>query len=75
MRVVDYGESEDYAYLFFFLTDKIRIATPVDNPDRSGLRQPSILRAPEVTLKYPWTSAIDIWTVGCLVCWVPPSPR
>ncbi|EDR00174.1 uncharacterized protein LACBIDRAFT_314744 [Laccaria bicolor S238N-H82] len=21
----------------------------------------------EVTLRYPWTSAIDIWTVGCLV--------
>ena len=75
VRVADYGEGEDYAYLSFFLTDKIRTATPVDNPDRSGLRQPSILRAPEVTLKYPWTSAIDIWTVGCLVRWRPPSLR
>jgi len=42
-------------------------ATTVDNPQRFGLCQPSILRAPEVTLKYPWTSAIDIWTVGCLL--------
>ncbi|KAJ3569389.1 hypothetical protein NP233_g5080 [Leucocoprinus birnbaumii] len=42
-------------------------ATPVDNPDRSYYCQPGILRAPEVTLQYPWTSTIDIWTVGCLV--------
>jgi len=42
-------------------------ATTTDKSQRSGLSQPSILRAPEVTLKYPWTSAIDIWTVGCLL--------
>ncbi|EDR00438.1 uncharacterized protein LACBIDRAFT_314401 [Laccaria bicolor S238N-H82] len=42
-------------------------ATPVDAPGREYFRQPSIIRAPEVTLRYPWTSAIDIWTVGCLV--------
>lgn len=42
-------------------------ATPVDNPGREHLRQPSIIRAPEVTLRYPWTSTIDIWTVGCLL--------
>ncbi|KAF9785473.1 kinase-like domain-containing protein [Thelephora terrestris] len=41
--------------------------TTVDNPRRDGFCQPPILRAPEVTLKYPWTSAIDIWTVGCLL--------
>ncbi|KAF9783967.1 kinase-like domain-containing protein [Thelephora terrestris] len=42
-------------------------ATAIDEPRRSHLSQPSVLRAPEVTLKYPWTSAIDIWTVGCLL--------
>lgn len=42
-------------------------ATPIDKPGREHLRQPDIIRAPEVTLRYPWTSAIDIWTVGCLV--------
>ncbi|KAF8344585.1 kinase-like domain-containing protein, partial [Amanita rubescens] len=42
-------------------------ATSVDAPVREHLPQPSILRAPEVTLRYPWTSAIDIWTVGCLL--------
>ncbi|KAJ3563528.1 hypothetical protein NP233_g8883 [Leucocoprinus birnbaumii] len=42
-------------------------AMPVDSPIRPPLCQPGILRAPEVTLKYPWTSAIDIWTVGCLL--------
>ncbi|XP_006455847.1 hypothetical protein AGABI2DRAFT_121767 [Agaricus bisporus var. bisporus H97] len=29
--------------------------------------QPPTLRAPEVTLRYPWTNAIDIWTVGPLL--------
>jgi len=42
-------------------------ATSVDAPVREHLPQPSILRAPEVTLRYPWTSTIDIWTVGCLL--------
>jgi serine/threonine-protein kinase SRPK3 len=42
-------------------------ATAIDEPRRPHLIQPSILRAPEVTLKYPWTSAVDIWTVGCMV--------
>ncbi|KAF5358128.1 hypothetical protein D9756_001162 [Leucocoprinus leucothites] len=41
--------------------------TPADKPLRAEFRQPSILRAPEVTLKYPWSSTIDIWTVGCLL--------
>ncbi|KDR79389.1 hypothetical protein GALMADRAFT_62926 [Galerina marginata CBS 339.88] len=51
VRLVDYSE-----------------ATLADNPQRGGsYRQPSILRAPEVTLRYPWSSAIDIWTVGCLL--------
>ncbi|KAF8346495.1 kinase-like domain-containing protein [Amanita rubescens] len=42
-------------------------ATSIDDPVREHLPQPSILRAPEVTLRYPWTSTIDIWTVGCLL--------
>jgi hypothetical protein len=47
--------------------DNVSTATPVANPVRGEYCQPPIVRAPEVTLKYPWTSAIDIWTVGCLV--------
>jgi hypothetical protein len=58
--------------LSFALTDNAQTATPIDNPVRSGLCQPDMVRAPEVTLKYPWTSAIDIWTIGCLVG---PAPR
>ncbi|KIJ92047.1 hypothetical protein K443DRAFT_459647 [Laccaria amethystina LaAM-08-1] len=42
-------------------------ATPIDNPGREHLRQPSVIRAPEITLRYPWTFTIDIWTVGCLL--------
>ncbi|EDQ99862.1 uncharacterized protein LACBIDRAFT_315201 [Laccaria bicolor S238N-H82] len=42
-------------------------ATPVDAPVREHLRQPSMICVPEVTPRYPWTSAIDIWTVGCLL--------
>ncbi|KAG9004998.1 hypothetical protein FRB90_010615 [Tulasnella sp. 427] len=29
--------------------------------------QPVGLRAPEVVLGYPWSTPVDIWTVGCLV--------
>ncbi|KAI0651498.1 kinase-like domain-containing protein [Trametes meyenii] len=29
--------------------------------------QPAALRAPEVILGYPWSTAADIWNVGCLV--------
>lgn len=29
--------------------------------------QPIGLRAPEVVLGYPWSTPVDIWTVGCLV--------
>jgi serine/threonine-protein kinase SRPK3 len=29
--------------------------------------QPLELRAPEVILGYPWSTPIDIWSVGCLV--------
>ncbi|KXN81041.1 Serine/threonine-protein kinase SRPK [Leucoagaricus sp. SymC.cos] len=42
-------------------------ATPAAKPARGDFCQPPIVCAPEVTLKYPWTSAIDIWTVGCLL--------
>ncbi|KAM6497257.1 Protein kinase-like domain containing protein [Amanita muscaria] len=42
-------------------------ATPAYEPQRAESRQPSIIRAPEVTLRYPWDSSIDIWTVGCLL--------
>lgn len=29
--------------------------------------QPDVYRAPEVCIKAPWSYAIDIWNVGCLV--------
>lgn len=33
-----------------------------------GLIQPDIYRAPEVILAKKWTSKVDIWNVGVLVC-------
>ncbi|KAJ3572328.1 hypothetical protein NP233_g3166 [Leucocoprinus birnbaumii] len=42
-------------------------AISVDEPLREDSCQPVNVRAPEVILKYPWTSAIDIWSVGCLL--------
>ncbi|EKM77126.1 hypothetical protein AGABI1DRAFT_122191 [Agaricus bisporus var. burnettii JB137-S8] len=42
-------------------------ATSAAQPARGEFIQPPIVRAPEVTLRYAWTSAIDIWTVGCLL--------
>ena len=29
--------------------------------------QAAIVRAPEVTLGYTWSTLVDIWSVGCLV--------
>ena len=29
--------------------------------------QPVLLRAPEVILGHPWSTPVDIWSVGCLV--------
>lgn len=34
----------------------------------NGLIQPDIYRAPEVILGMSWTSKVDIWNVGVLVC-------
>lgn len=37
-------------------------------PQHEGFIQPEIYRAPEVMLCMPWTSAVDIWNVGVMVC-------
>jgi len=29
--------------------------------------QPGLLRAPEVILRHPWSTPIDIWSLGCLI--------
>ncbi|KAI6027143.1 kinase-like domain-containing protein [Pisolithus marmoratus] len=42
-------------------------ATPVNKAKRGNDYQPPIVRAPEVILGYPWSSSVDIWTVGCLL--------
>ncbi|KAH7910212.1 kinase-like domain-containing protein [Hygrophoropsis aurantiaca] len=41
-------------------------STPVGKIPESGV-QPLLLRAPEVILGHPWSTPIDIWSVGCLV--------
>jgi serine/threonine-protein kinase SRPK3 len=33
----------------------------------TGEAQPVLLRAPEITLGHPWSTPVDIWSVGCLV--------
>ena len=38
------------------------------NRHHSNRIQPPALRAPEVTIGAPWGTAIDIWSLGCLVC-------
>lgn len=42
-------------------------ATPVNKLTHGNHYQPPIVRAPEVILGHPWSSSIDIWTVGCLL--------
>ncbi|KIJ92132.1 hypothetical protein K443DRAFT_60414, partial [Laccaria amethystina LaAM-08-1] len=61
VRLVDYSEAETIPPFHSLLPTTI--ATPIDNPGREHLRQPSIIRAPEITLRYLWTSTIDIWTL------------
>lgn len=36
------------------------------NDPFDGIVQPYALRAPEIYLRIPWGSAIDIWSMGCL---------
>lgn len=36
--------------------------------EHEGTIQPSLYRAPEVVLGMKWTSKVDIWNVGALVC-------
>lgn len=42
-------------------------ALPLERIDVGNLCQPTLLRAPEVILGHPWSTPIDIWSVGCLV--------
>jgi len=41
-------------------------AVPADTVHQ-GEAQPVLLRAPEVILGHPWSTPVDIWSVGCLV--------
>jgi serine/threonine-protein kinase SRPK3 len=43
-----------------------KIASPIDK-DQDDQCQAAIVRAPEVTLGYTWSTPVDIWSVGCLV--------
>src|SRR5882762_5030165 len=43
-----------------------KIATRI-NKHHDEHCQAAIVRAPEVTLGYPWSTSVDIWSVGCLV--------
>jgi len=42
-------------------------ATPIEKPNMDIMFQVDVLRAPEVILRHPWSSSLDIWGVGCLV--------
>lgn len=39
----------------------------VDEGEHTEDIQPNAFRAPEVILGVPWTSAVDIWNVACMV--------
>jgi len=75
VHLVDYSKGEHIIPPFTCSDWWYRvIVTPIDNPGREHLCQPSIILSsgPQI---YPWTSAIDIWTVHCLVHWPPTSLR
>jgi hypothetical protein len=42
-------------------------ATPIDKQLHGEHYQANVVRAPEVILGHPWSSSVDVWSVGCLV--------
>ncbi|KAG5649136.1 hypothetical protein H0H81_006020, partial [Sphagnurus paluster] len=42
-------------------------ALPINGIPIGDVCQPECLRAPDVVLGYPWSSPIDIWSLGCVV--------
>lgn len=42
-------------------------ATPTNKHIQRWHVQPTLLRAPEVILGHPWSTPIDIWSLGCSV--------
>lgn len=46
---------------------RLPLASWVDRHLTEHIQSP-YLRAPEVTLGAPWSTGVDIWSLGCLVC-------
>jgi len=51
---------------FIILNFHFKIASLIDK-HHDDQCQAAIVRAPEVTLGYPWSTPVDIWSVRCLV--------
>ena len=51
----------------FLLADHILLLASWIDRHLSDHLQPEHLRAPEVTLGAPWSTGVDIWSLGCLV--------
>jgi len=73
VRIIDFGVCR----LFFFCLTLFSGLSKVTNfpltaswvnQHLSDQIQSPHLRAPEVTLGAPWSTGVDIWSLGCLVC-------
>lgn len=52
------------------LNGNFLLGNPIDKPPRSEEAQPVLLRAPEILLGHPWSTPVDIWSIGCLVSFI-----
>ncbi|KAL6303510.1 kinase-like domain-containing protein [Sparassis latifolia] len=56
------------AHYHFKITD-YRSAQWLDRARPTHVLEPVDLRAPEMILGLPWDEKVDIWTIGCMVCY------
>jgi len=66
IRLIDFGHGTEPSHVQRTICKLACTANPIDEHVQDEV-QPLVLRAPEVILGHPWSTPIDIWSVGCLV--------
>ncbi|CCM06689.1 uncharacterized protein FIBRA_08976 [Fibroporia radiculosa] len=61
----NFGLQEDMSNINICLVDYGETASA--EQEHTHPSQPTLLRAPEVVVGYPWSTAVDIWSIGGLV--------
>jgi hypothetical protein len=62
----------------FYVRDTVlthRTANHIDDIEPGESDMPTIYQAPELILDHVWSSPVDVWAVGCMVCFSTASNR